>query len=237
MLLIALFIAIGFGAFYLFKNHITLDFKSLFCKGFKKCDNRFGLYTYCGKQGKGKTYTCINALEKIRCQDKKCIILTNVRSYYEYVRKNTKSYILYFESIGQIISYVNANYSTDYHYYIFFDEIFTILEKQTKINKTILSFISQLRKRQITFFTTAQEWSEINITFRRYSRFQVNCNMISLPIFNIAFIIYDIINGDNIHWDETCQDFVGDRIGGYIGKAKLDIVKKYNTFETIKVSI
>ena len=41
------------------------------------------------------------------------------------------------------------------------------------MNKKILSFLSQLRKRKILFIT-AQEVVEINITFRRYCRFP-NC--------------------------------------------------------------
>lgn len=35
----------------------------------------------------------------------------------------------------------------------------------------------QFRKRGIYFITTAQEWLDIDISFRRSSRFVVDCNM------------------------------------------------------------
>lgn len=97
------------------------------------------------------------------------------------------------KNIIDIINYCKNFKENDENVIIFFDEIFTILEKQTKINAEILSFISQLRKRKIIFVTTAQEWSEINITFRRYVRYQIACNMFSLPFFKTA-IIYNIHN-------------------------------------------
>ena len=37
---------------FVFQNKLRIDFKSFFCKGFKKFDNAFGLFAYTGKQGK-----------------------------------------------------------------------------------------------------------------------------------------------------------------------------------------
>lgn len=146
-----------------------------------------------------------------------------------------KGDIIYFDNIKELIDYAINNYQQQ-QFIIFFDEIFTILNKNTPINKDILSFISQLRKRKIIFLTTAQEWAEVNITFRRYVRFQIDCNMFQVPIINRAFMFYKVNDGDKIKWDNDAQEFVAPTISGYIGKCDKRIIQCYDTFETIKVS-
>lgn len=213
--------------FFVMKIHI--DWKTLFKRGFQKRDNDFGLYCYCGKQGKGKTYSAIKFLIE-RKLAKNYTILTNVKSFNVFA--DTK----YFKSINDIIRYCTQFKDNDENIIIFFDEIFTILEKKTAINKDILSFISQLRKRKIIFVTTAQEWSEINITFRRYVRYQIECNMFSLPILHNAFI-YNVINdGDQIKWDNDSQEFIAPRVAANFAKCNRSIVESYDTYETINVS-
>ena len=56
IIIVVLFVAICIH------NGVSIYFKSFFRRGFKKIDNDFGLYCYTGKQGKGKTYTCVNFL-------------------------------------------------------------------------------------------------------------------------------------------------------------------------------
>lgn len=177
----------------------------------------------------GKTYTCINFLINYVVSHPDVTVLTNVKSF------KTFENIVYFEDIDKLIDYCVKHY-TDSNIIILFDEIFTILEKQTKINKKILSFISQLRKRQIIFLTTAQEWAEVNITFRRYVRFQIDCNMFSLPLLHTALLFYRINDGDLIKWDEQSMDFVAPTISSYFGKAKKSIIEQYDTYETISTN-
>lgn len=225
VLFIGIIIFIGYKFFSL-KLHI--DIKTFFKKGFKKKDNKFGLFCYCGKQGKGKTYSAIKFLieQKLSHNYK---ILTNVKSFNVF--KDT----LYFENINDIIDYCTKFKDNNEKVIIFFDEIFTILEKKTPINKKILSFISQLRKRKIIFITTAQEWAEINITFRRYCRYQIDCNMFSIPILHYAFI-YNVINdGDKIKWDNDEQDFIAPRVAANFAKCNRSIIESYDTYETINV--
>ena len=140
------------------------------------------------------------------------------------------------KKIDDIIDFMVEHENDGKKYIIFFDEIFTILEKKTAINKKILSFISQLRKRKIIFVTTAQEWSEINITFRRYVRFQVSCNMFALPIFKKAFLINKINDGDGIKWDNDEQDWIAPTISTNFMKGNLEVIESYDTFETIETS-
>ena len=179
-----------------------------------------------GKQGKGKTYSAIKFLieQKLKNNYK---IITNVKSFDVF--KDT----IYMYDILDIINYCKNFKENDENVIIFFDEIFTILEKHTKINAEILSFISQLRKRKIIFVTTAQEWSEINITFRRYVRFQIQCNMISFPILKTA-LIYNVHNdGDTIKWNNDTQDWEAERMFAKFGKGMVSIIESYDTYETI----
>lgn len=223
LLLLAVFI------FYFLKLHIHIDLRSFLRKGFAKIDNYFGLYCYTGKQGEGKTYSVINFLIKNKLQHN-YIIITNVKSFNIF--KDT----IYLTDINDIIDLVVNNKDKNKKYIIFFDEIFTILEKKAAINNKILSFISQLRKRNIIFLTTAQEWSEINITFRRYVRFQVACHMFSIPFFKTAFLINRINDGDNIRWNNDLQEFEAPTIRTVFMKGNKRIIEAYDTFETIKTS-
>ena len=175
----------------------------------------------------GKTYSAIDFLID-RKKEKNYTIITNVKSF------NVFNDTLYMNDIMDIINYCKEFKDNDKNVIIFFDEIFTILEKQTRINKEILSFISQLRKRHIIFVTTAQEWSEINITFRRYVRYQISFNMFSLPFFHTAFIFNSINDGDQIHWDNDSQEFIAPRISANFAKCNRAVVQSYDTFETIK---
>lgn len=215
--------------FKIYKEKIHIDFKSFFKRGFKKIDNKFGLFCYTGKQGKGKTYSAIKFItdQKIKYN---YTILTNVKSFDLF--KDT----IYFTDINDIIDYCVQFKGNDKNVIIFFDEIFTILEKKTPINKKILSFLSQLRKRKIIFVTTAQEWSEINITFRRYVRYQISCNMISLPIFKTAIIYNTINDGDLIRWNNDTQDFEAPRISANLSKGNEQVINSYDTFETIQTN-
>lgn len=194
--------------------------------GFRKVDNAFGLFCYTGKQGKGKTYSAIKFLIEQKLQHN-YKILTNVKSFNVF--KDT----MYFEDIMDIIQYCQNFKENDENVIIFFDEIFTIIEKQTKISAEILSFISQLRKRKIIFVTTAQEWSEINITFRRYVRYQIACNMISLPFTHTALVMNTHNDGDTIKWNNDTQDFEADRMFMKVSKGNLAIIESYDTYETI----
>lgn len=126
----------------------------------------------------------------------------------------------FYEKLEDMIDYVRTLDTDKHKIIIFFDEIFSTLEKSGSLKKEFLSFLSQLRKRKILLITTAQEWSEINITFRRYVRFQVVPNMFPLPIFNTAFIITQINDGDLIHWDNDCQDFIAPTIETTFAKRK-----------------
>lgn len=214
--------------------NLHIDWKSFFRKGFKKLDNKFGIFCYTGKQGTGKTYSAIRFTLQEQEKDG-YLVLTNIKSFHNSC-PNSK----YYSNIQDIIDFCEKEFKKPEErrqkVLIFFDEIFTCLEKGGSLKKEILSFLSQLRKRKIIFVTTAQEWSEIQITFRRYVRYQISCNMIALPFNKEALVINNINDGDLIRWDNDQQDFVAPLIQKNIHKGNQSIIMKYDTFETINIS-
>lgn len=143
---------------------------------------------------------------------------------------------IYEQDIFKIIEYCTRFKENDDNIMIFFDEIFTALEKMGSLSKEVLSFLSQLRKRRIMFITTAQEWSEIHITFRRYIRFQISCHMFAVPFIKIAFVSNQVNDGDLIHWDNDCQDFIAPTIQTNFSKGLKSVIDLYDTFETIEMT-
>lgn len=227
MLIFILFFIVIFIFYIFFNNKLHIDFKSLFKKGFEKKDNKFGLYTYTGKQGDGKTYSAIKFITKMK-NDFDYVVITNIHSYNGF--KDT----IYIDNIIELIKFVKENHNKNGNkYIILFDEIFTVLMKGQAINKEILAFLAQLRKRGIIFVTTAQEWGEIPLTFRRFCRFQISCKMFAIPFINKAFLLNRINDGYNAKWDEEEQDFVAPLIQTNFSKGNLCIIQLYDTFETI----
>ena len=231
MLFLFIFIIIFvYFSLYVFNNHLHVDWKSLLKTGFSKKDNAFGLYTYTGKQGEGKTYSAIKFISEQK--DKfNYIVVTNVHSFKVF--QDT----VYIDDIMELINFVKLNHDVNgKKYLIFFDEIFTVLMKAQSINTEILSFLAQLRKRGIIFVTTAQEWSEIPLTFRRFCRFQISCHMFSIPLINKAFLSNKINDGYNAKWNNDTQEFEAPVLQTNFSKGNLHIINMYDTYEVIKTS-
>ena len=156
---------------FLYKNKIKIKWKTFFKKGFKINDGKWGVYCYVGKQGQGKTYSVVEYL--LQNKDKRiysnCLSLRGLK----------------FTPISNFDDLLNLRSESDC--IIFYDEIFTALTRSSSINTDVLDFLSQMRKRRIIFLTTAQEWAEIPLSFRRFCRFEIKCNMINL--FGLGILI------------------------------------------------
>lgn len=130
--------------------------------------------------------------------------------------------------------YIFIRYKTDI--VIVFDEIFTEISKLVKIDsqtaKDIMDFLSQMRKRRIVLLTSCQEWRLLPLYFRLYCRYQINCRLVRIPFIG-GILIKNIIDGDNIKWDEQEQDFVGELIENTISHTRLSVANSYDTYETI----
>lgn len=224
ILLILFFLLLVFCIFYIIQNKVIIKWKTLNKKSFKSNSGKFGIYCVCGKQGSGKTLTCLGYLVD-NINNKNLPMYCNMKSI-----SNTINYTY----IKDLKDMLKLRDKTDI--LIFFDEIFTEISKLFKedkqLAKDILDFLSQMRKRRILLYTTCQEWRLLPLYFRLYVRYQVKCKMIYIPFFG-SIQIKTIVDGDNIKWDELEQDFVGETINTIIEKAQLYIANLYDTFETI----
>lgn len=197
-------------------RHTKIKWKSFFRKGFAPRRGKFGVYCYCGKQGSGKTYSAVEFI----LQNKDMPIYSNVSSI-----KGVK--YTYFNGFDQLLELRDK---TDC--IIFYDEIFTALTKSSKMSKEVLDFLSQMRKRRIIFITTAQEWLEINITLRRYCRFQVECGMRN--ILGLGIITKHCYDAEQLKWSNDDNEYVAPLVETTIAKCNVKIANSYDTFEQIK---
>lgn len=211
-LLIIVFILAIFIRF----RHTKIKWKTFFRKGFAPRRGKFGVYCYCGKQGSGKTYSAVEFI----LQNKDMPIYSNVSSI-----KGVK--YTYFNGFDQLLELRDK---TDC--IIFYDEIFTALTKSSKMSKEVLDFLSQMRKRRIIFITTAQEWLEINITLRRYCRFQVECGMRN--ILGLGIITKHCYDAEQLKWSNEDNEYIAPLVETTIAKCNVKIANSYDTFEQIK---
>lgn len=222
--IILFFILFVFCIFYIIQNKVIIKWKTLNKKSFKSNSGKFGIYCVCGKQGSGKTLTCLGYL----------VDNINNANLPMYCNMKSISKTINYTYIDNLRDMLKLRDKTDI--LIFFDEIFTEISKLFKedkqLAKDILDFLSQMRKRRILLYTTCQEWRLLPLYFRLYVRYQVKCKMFYIPLFG-SIQVKTIVDGDNIKWDELDQDFVGETINTIIEKAQLSIANLYDTFETI----
>lgn len=202
---------------YVIHNYkLKIKFRTLFHKGFKAQKGAFGVYCYCGKQGRGKTYSVVEFLQ----ENKNLPIYANIKSIHGI------NYT-YFSGFDELLKLRDKHDCI-----IVYDEIFTALTKSSKMNTDVLDFLSQMRKRKIIFLTTAQEWLEINITLRRYCRFQIECHMIN--IINSSFLIKQFFDAEQMKWSQLDNEYIAPIISTTISKCQKRIADSYDTYEQIK---
>lgn len=200
----------------IFVKKIRIKFSTFFRKGFAPKRGKFGVYCYCGKQGQGKTYSVVEFLR----QQKDIEIYSNIGSIegIEYT---------YFNGFDELLKLRDKHDCI-----IVYDEIFTALTKTSRINTDVLDFLSQMRKRRIVFLTTAQEWLEINITLRRYCRYQIECRM--LNFLGLGILIKQFYDAEQMKWSQEDNEYVAPLLETSISKCNVCVANSYDTFEQIK---
>ena len=238
--------------FYCINNKVRVKFKTFLEKGFKPVRGAFGIYCYCGKQGKGKTYSLVEYLLDnkdditIFCNVKEIqgidyffftgfnelLKLKEIIDYNYIDLLDLEKYIL---SLGfntnrcaKIIELLLDSKENKKQLVFVYDEIFTELQKYSKLNKDVLDFLCQMRKRQIIFLTTAQEWAEIPLTFRRFCRFEIDCNMI--PLIFTGILIKTFKDAENMKWSDEYQEHIAPLIETTITHTRKRIANSYDTF-------
>lgn len=237
MILLLFIFVLFFGIILKFKNeNIKIKWRTFKEKG-GICDRgNFGVYCYNGAQGKGKTYS----LTEYVYDNPNNIYYSN----FHFTRSIGTAEIHYyrngFEELMKLKKELdNGNLQTNgKQLVIIYDELFQELMRGDKLSKEVLDFLSQMRKRKIIFLTSAQYWSEIPITFRRFVRYQIDCNIINKFLFiklPKSILIKTFHDGDLIKWDNDSQDFISPIIETTITKIRQNVFDSYNTFELVKV--
>lgn len=231
-----LFLIIAFFV-YLKSNKIKIKWKTFKYKGFKPVRGKFGVYVYCGKQGKGKTYSVV---EYLIDNDEKIQVFSNIfniknvtdityftgfkelielRDKIDWARDNKRNYIIFHSKkillTGNQIVFV-------------YDEIFEELRRGSVLNKEITDFLCQMRKREFIFLSTCQDWSELPLPFRKFCRYQIDCNM--FPVFNFGLLIKVFHDAEKMKWSTDEQEHVAPIIETTVTKCRKLIAESYDTF-------
>lgn len=200
------------------KYKISIDWGSILRKTIALDRGKFGVYCFTGKQGSGKTYSLVKYIKKHK--NDADIIYSNVTIQgLDYIK---------LETVEQLLALRDKK-----HCFIIYDEIFTLLEKQSKISKPLMEFLTQQRKMKNIFFTTAQEWLEIPITFRRFVRIQIDCK--TYPLGHFGGILREVYaSGYDIKWDQLENEYVAPIISTKLSKYEQRYMQSYDTFERIR---
>lgn len=202
---------------------IKVKWKSFLKRGFKPSRGKFGLYVYHGKQGKGKTYSLV---EYLIDNDKSIKVFSNITGI-----KNVSD-ITYYCGFNGLIDVKkrldNGEIKTDKQIVIVFDEVFTELQRYSKLNNEVMDFLCQMRKRGIIFLTTAQEWSELPITYRKFCRYAISCNMINIGFTGILLKTFG--DAENMKWNEQTQEHECPIIDLTLSHCRKFIANSYDTF-------
>lgn len=224
--LLPVLLIIGFLilVFLSIKAKIRIKWRTFKGKSFRPIRGDFGLYVYCGKQGKGKTYSLVEYL----LDNKDSIeIFCNIGGI-----KNLKyRHFVGFNQLIDIKHQLDNNtliYDKNKQLIIVYDEIFTELQKGSKLNKEILDFLCQMRKRKIIFLTTCQEWAELPLSYRRFCRFEIDCDM--RPFLWFGILVKQFKDAEQMKWSDVDQEFIAPLQETTITKCRKKIADSYDTF-------
>lgn len=213
------------------KLHLHVKYKTFIKRGFKPKRGNFGLYVYTGAQGKGKTYSLVEYL--IDNSD-------HIIAYSNITGIDNVSNITYYTGFNGLLKIKDdldhgiIKIPKKKQLVIVYDEVFTELQRGDKVSKGVLDFLCQMRKRKIVFLTTAQYWSELPITYRRFCRYQIDCNMINLLFFGI--LIKTFHDAERMKWSNEDMDFIAPITETSITKCRTKIANSYDTFLRISSS-
>lgn len=207
---------------------VKIKFSSFLKKGFLPRRDNFGLYCYCGAQGRGKTYSLVEYLYDNVSNIK---VFSNIKDIHI-----SGLDITYFNGFTEMLKYRdyidNHIITTDKQLIFVYDELFEEMVRGSKVDKEVMDFLCQMRKRHIIFLTTCQYWSELPISFRKFCRYQIECKMFNLGFVGILWKKFR--DGENMKWDESEQDFVAPLVENTITKCRKVISKSYNTNQRIR---
>lgn len=212
---------IGVVVLLLYINKIYIDWASFTKKTLPLDTGVFGVYCFTGKQGSGKTYALTKYIKT-------------------HVPKGTKIYSnitligIEYENIRDMQHLLSLR--DEKNVFIVYDEILNFLnDKQIpkNIRDDLLEFLSQQRKMKNILMTTAQEWLNIPIEFRRFVRVQVACTTKPLGRFG-GILQEEYRDAYNMTWDNLQNEYVAPRISKKYSKYEKKHMQSYDTYERVR---
>jgi len=117
--------------------------------------------------------------------------------------------------------------------FIVYDEIFTLMQKNSRIDGDLMEFLTQQRKMKNILFTTAQEWLEVPVTFRRFVRIQVECR--TRPLGRLGGILEEeYFDAYAMKWDNMENEYIAPRLSKKFSKYEKRYMESYDTYERIR---
>lgn len=214
------------------KNNLSIKWRTFKEKGARSVTGDFGVYCYNGSQGKGKTYS----LTEFVYDNNDIVVFSNYPFHNKVIKSKYIKNIIYYSGFDGLIDIKNKldnkeldNVICNSQVVIIYDELFQELMRGDKLNKDVLDFLSQMRKRQIIFLTSAQYWSEIPITFRKFVRYQIDCNFLNFPFLPFSLLVKTFRDGENMKWSNDDQEFIAPIIETTITKVRKSVFNSYDT--------
>ncbi len=208
---------------FCFVYKIKIKWRTFLKKGFTPVRGDFGVYCYCGKQGTGKTYSVVEYLIDNRDSIEIYCNISGIKNI-EYTHFTGFKGLI--ELKHRLDDGTLGNDPKKQLVFVY-DEIFTELQKKSVLNKEIIDFLCQMRKRQIIFLTTAQEWAEIPLSFRRFCRYEIDTHMYNLVFFGI--LLKNFKDAENMKWSNDDQEFIAPLVSNTITKTRKLIAESYDT--------
>lgn len=178
---------------------------------------KFGVYCFTGHQGSGKTY-----------------------SLNKFIRKNAGTRPIYSNMYFADLDYtpirdINHLYelADQTEIFIVYDEIFSLMSKSKKDKQMLEQFLPQMRKAKNIFLTTAQYWLELDMTFRRFVRIQIECE--TRPLGQFGGILNETYyDATKMKWEPLENEYVAPLITNKISKYEKRYMETYDTYQKIK---
>lgn len=201
-------------------NKIYIDWRSFLSKTLPLDMGVFGVYCFTGKQGSGKTYSLTKYIKKHHDGKKIYSNLFIKGIKYEKIT-----------SVQHLLSLRNEE-----KLFIIFDEIFTLLNDKTiprDIRDDLMEFLSQQRKMKNILMTTAQEWLNIPIEFRRFVRVQVECRTRPLGRWG-GLLMEEYFDAYEMKWSQLDNEYVAPRMRKKYSKYERKYMESYDTYQRIR---
>lgn len=206
----------------LVSNKTSIDIVSFFKPSLPLDRGKFGIYCFTGKQGTGKTYSTVKFIVDNYGSGTNAKIYSNITiDGLKYKRIKSTEDLLKLRYVKNAV--------------IIYDEIFTLLSDKSipkQIRGELMEFMTQQRKMGNIMITTAQEWLELPMTYRRFVRIQIDCSTRPLGRFG-GILIERYYDATQMKWSDIDNEYIAPIISTKISKYQKRIMIKYDTFERV----